>query len=116
MKTDMQRLPDGPWGAIGLTLITEGDRVLLTFDCANARIEKRPELDAKGNFDAQGVFIRQRGGPIRMDEKPNEQPARFVGRISGENMDMVITLMKTGEEIGKYKLQRGKEGRIRRCL
>ena len=111
-----QRLPDGPWGTTGLTLITDGELVLFTFDCADARISKRPELDSKGNFDVAGVFIGRRGGPIRLDDKPNEQPARFVGKVAGDILDLTISLTKSGEEIGKYRLKRGTEGRIRRCL
>ena len=90
--------------------------MLIRFDCASARIEQRPELDRNGNFDVTGVFMRQRPGPQRMDDQPNEQPARFVGKVTGETLALTISLVKSGEELGKYSLVHGREGRIRRCL
>jgi len=66
-------VPPGSWGGdhIGLEVSDTGARV--EYDCAHGTIDGVLTLDAQGRFDARGAYVRERGGPVREDDR---RPAR----------------------------------------
>ncbi len=114
-QTKLVSVPESTWGANGIRLAIEENAAIIEYDCADGIIEETLKVDKQGNFTANGVHIRQKGGPIREDSPPPRQPANYQGRISGDKMTLKVTLSKTGEVIGEFILQRGKTPRMHRC-
>jgi len=108
-------VPASTWGANGIKLAVEENAGTIEYDCADGQIEEPLKVDEQGNFTANGVHIRQKGGPIREDSPPPRQPARYQGKISGDKMTLKVTLTESGEVIGTFTLERGKTPRMHRC-
>lgn len=109
-------LPAGLWGGQHISLDVTNVGAQLTFDCAQGNIEKALMLDPHNSFDVTGVFVQERGGPIRVDEKPDSHPARYTGRLEGERLTLTITRADNQQRIGTFTLVRGQRPDIFRCL
>ncbi len=114
-QTKLVSVPESTWGATGIRLAVEENAVKIEYDCADGEIEQSLKVDEQGNFTANGVHIRQKGGPIREDSPPPRQPARYQGKISGDKMTLKVTLTENGEVIGTFTLERGKTPQMHRC-
>ncbi len=109
-------LPVGIWGGSGVLMRVGQKKITVEYACANGEIPGRLKLDGSGNFRADGVHLQPRPGPIRVNDTPTRQPARFEGKISGKNMTLRVTLIKSNEVIGDFELKRDVTPRIHRCL
>lgn len=105
----------GAWGGehISLEITDEGGSV--EYDCGRGTIDGRIVTDEAGRFDVRGTHVREHGGPVRKDEKPDEHPARYVGRIEGDVMTLAVTETDTGESVGTYTLTRGAQAKLMKC-
>ncbi len=108
-------VPSGIWGGDGIRLTVTADGATIEYACADGLIEQTLKIDAKGNFVAKGVHIEGRGGPIRIDDEPTRRPARYSGRIAGEEMTLTVTLTESGKSVGEFVLRRGQVPHLRRC-
>lgn len=115
-QTKLAAVPAGNWGANGIGLTVEASGARIEYDCADGEIRGKLMIDEQGNFTASGVHIRQSGGPVRLDNPPQEQAASYVGKISGKTMTLKIILTESKETIGEYVLEKDKYARIHRCL
>lgn len=106
----------GNWGGNGIRLAVESKSTSIEYDCAQGEITEILSIDQNGNFDAKGFHARQHGGPIRDNETDNHQPARYTGRISGDQMTLKVTLVEKDTPIGDFQLERGKNVRLHKCL
>ena len=79
-------------------------------------ITEKIVLDGQGHFSAKGRHARERPGPVRVDEDQNGQAANYSGTVSGETMNLTVTLADSNETVGTFTLTHGTHGRIRRCL
>ena len=107
----------GRWGGDHIFLevgSVEGNRI--EYDCARGSIDEAFVTDADGRFDLRGEHVRERGGPIRQGEVPDAHPARYTGRVRGDTMTLTVTLTGTGDSVGTFRLVRGAEGRVLKCL
>jgi hypothetical protein len=104
----------GNWGGehVRLALTSAGGDV--EYDCAHGGITEALVPDNDGTFDAKGVHIREHGGPVRQDEKVDSLPARYVGRIHGDEMDLRVLVAP--DSLGPFVLVRGEAGRVFKCL
>jgi len=112
----MQTIPAGVWGGQGVRIHIEGSTATIEYDCANGTIKGPFKIDGKGKFKLQGSHVREHGGPIRVDEKRDQQPAIFSGWTDGKKMTLTVTLGNGKETIGTFSLSHGQEGRLRKCL
>ncbi|MFL6212031.1 MAG: hypothetical protein ACJ74W_24500 [Pyrinomonadaceae bacterium] len=109
-------LPTGTWGGQHISLDATSSGAHLEFDCANGEINQPVMLDGNNAFDVAGVYVQEHGGPVRIDEQPNGQPARYSGRVEGQTMTLTITLTDKQQTIGTYTLGHGQSPRIFKCL
>lgn len=109
-------VPVSNWGGSGIRISIEQKSVKIGYACADGEIVGRLKVDSRGNFKANGFHIRQRPGPITLDDKSQRQPARFEGKIVGKTMTVSIILTETGENIGNFELKRDVAVRLQRCL
>ena len=106
--------PDN-WGATGIAVAVEENGVKIEFDCAVGEIKDRLTVDENGEFYADGTFTRESFGPIRVNNPPKSQPARYEGKISGDTMTLNVRLIDKKEKIGDFTLERGKFARLHKC-
>ncbi|MFL6227921.1 MAG: hypothetical protein ACJ741_03980 [Pyrinomonadaceae bacterium] len=111
----MSGAPTGTWGGdhIGLEVTAQGGQV--EYDCASGTIDRKIVLDARGRFHVSGTHVREHGGPVRRDEKPDSHPAQYTGSIQGDRMLLTVVEVDTGEMVGVFKLTRGQQPRVMKC-
>lgn len=114
-QTKLVPVAESNWGTTDIILRVEKDVVKIEYVCAEGEINEPLKVDEQGNFNADGVHIRHKPGPVIEGAKPNRQPAKYQGKISGDKMTLKITYKESGEEIGNYTLERGKTPRMQRC-
>lgn len=107
-------VPPGTWGGARIRLDVTDDGATVEYDCAHGSIDARLTLDSEGRFDARGTFVRE-GGSIRVGINRVVRPARYEGRVSGDELSLTVTLTDTSQPVGSYTLTRGSEGRLRKC-
>ena len=72
------RVADGRWGGVGLSLDVTSTGARIELDCAHGTIDAPLSLDADGAFDAPGRLVRERPGPVRMDENEADDTGEAV--------------------------------------
>jgi hypothetical protein len=97
-----------------LTVADTGTHV--EFDCAHGDIPSPLTVNANNQFDVQGTYVREHGGPIRVGEVPDSHPAAYLGSVTGTAMTLTVRLTDTNEVIGTFTLSRGSAGRVVKCL
>jgi hypothetical protein len=112
---DDTRVPTGVWGGDHLAMTVTEAGAHLEFDCASGDITVPLTSDKTGRLEVDGVFVREHGGPIRSDEVPDRQPARYSGHLEGQTMTLEVTLTNSNESIGSFAVRLGAEPRVRKC-
>ncbi len=105
---------EGAWGGIhaGLTLTAEGGTI--SYDCAHGTLEAPVRPDREGRFEVTGSHVREHGGPARVGEFPDPEPARYLGQVTGDHM--VLHVLVASGDLGPFTLQRGVAPQLFRCL
>jgi hypothetical protein len=105
----------GTWGGQSIAFTVQQNAVSIEFDCAQGEIPRQLKADKKGHFRVEGTLTTRTPGPVRRDNIPQPQPAIYEGTVKGDVMSLKITLVKTNESAGEFKVQRGKEPVLFRC-
>jgi hypothetical protein len=108
-------IDSGLWGGDHVTLMVGDSKAHFEFDCAHGDIPGALRA-VDGEIAASGTFVREHGGPIRVDEVQDAQPALYSGSISGARMQLSIRLTDSGDVMGPFVLTRGATGRVVKCL
>lgn len=101
----------GTWGGEDAGLIASDSSAHVHIGCTlgDTSIPIRP--DASGNFDVPGTY--------NIDAYPVDRgiihPARFTGRVSGNELTITVTLVDTGVQLGPARLVHGKEPKMGPC-
>ncbi len=106
----------GKWGGEHIGMVVSDSSAILEYDCAHGTIDEPIIPDAEGKFEVSGVHVFEHGGPIRIDEIPDEHPALYKGHIVGNEMTLILVLTDTDTEIDTFSLTRGVEPLIYKCL
>ena len=109
----MQRIPTGNWGGQHINMKVGAKSATIEYDCATGVIQGPLVVDRDGNFNLHGTHRRQRGGPVRADETPQDNPATYTGSIKGNTM--TLNLKAGDSEVETFTLEKGKEGELFRC-
>lgn len=109
-----EQVARGAWGGMHVSLTVSEKDARLELDCAHGTIEGAIKLDKEGRFDVKGRYVRERPGPVRMDEVERSQPARYTGSLDGQEMTLKIVL--EGEQtLGPFLLTQGGRPRVMKC-
>ena len=109
-------LPPGQWGGEHVSLTVGPTGASLEFDCAHGTVDEAPRLDAQGQFNLRGMYVREHGGPIREGEPEDIHPATYFGQLQGSTVMLSIRLTDVGMQIGPYVAQLGQQPRLVKCL
>ncbi len=113
-------VPEGPitgeWGGehVGLTLDPVGGR--LEYDCAAGTIVGPVIAARDGSFAANGTHTPGLGGPERIGYVPPSYPARYAGTVRRKTKTLRVSVPARDIEMGPFRLRRGADPRILRCL
>ncbi|NUO83401.1 hypothetical protein HUU05_25290 [candidate division KSB1 bacterium] len=106
----------GAWGGEHIALNITQDSITLEYDCGRGTIDEPIRLDESGEFEADGTYIYEHGGPVREEEKPEQLPANYRGHVEGSKMTLTVKLKSTGAGLGAFVLQLGRAPRLFKCL
>lgn len=106
----------GQWGGVSVSLVVTPTGGTVVYDCAHGDLTAPLVLDASGDFDVPGTFVRERGGPVRDNEVPDVRPARYAGRIARGMMSLTVTRTDSAFTVGSFRLERASQGRVVKCL
>ena len=106
----------GKWGGEHIGMVVSDSSATLEYDCAHGTIDEPIIPDDEGRFEVIGVHVFEHGGPIRIDEIPDEHPALYKGHIVGNDMTLVLVITDTDTEIDTFLLTRGVDPLIYKCL
>ena len=109
------RIAKGEWGGMHINLSVNDSSATIEYDCAHGQITGPLVVDRKGRFDLKGTHSREHGGPIRINEPDNGQPARYTGWTDGKRMTLTVTLPNRRESVGTFNLTLGGRGRVFKC-
>ena len=109
-------VPGDFFGGEGVLLTIRDAGADLEWDCAVGRIEETFETATDGSFDLDGTHTPGTGGPIREDDPPRTEPARYTGELSGSRMTLSVELPESDVTLGPYELRYREEALLRRCL
>jgi hypothetical protein len=111
----MQRLDNGTWGGLHIQFEVKEGAVNIEYDCAHGSIAGPLTIDREGRFNWRGTYTRERGGPIRMNQKVDDQPATYSGSLAGDKMKLTVKLEDSSVEPQTFTLERDKVGRVFKC-
>ena len=111
-----QQLAAGAWGGDHVQMSVSANDASVEFDCAHGSVAQGIRLDASNRFDVAGVYVREHGGPVRVDEVPDSHPARYSGIVNGGVMQLTITTTDDNRAVGSFVLVLGQAGRIVKCV
>ena len=106
----------GKWGGEHIGMVVSDSSATLEYDCAHGTIDEPIIPDAEGKFEVSGVHVFEHGGPIRIDEIPDEHPALYKGHIAGKEMTLILVITDTDTVIDTFSLTRGIDPLIYKCL
>ena len=109
----MQRIATGLWGGQHISMNVTAKSATIEYDCASGVINGPLVVDADGSFNLRGTHRMERGGPVRADEKPSDQPATYTGTIKGNTMTLTLKVGDSDEET--FTLEKGKPGELVKC-
>jgi hypothetical protein len=109
----MQRIATGIWGGQHINMRVTSKSATIEYDCAHGVIRGPLVVNANGHFNLRGTHTMERGGPIRADERSNEQPATYSGSIKGNTM--TLTLKVSGLDDETFTLEKGTAGELFKC-
>jgi hypothetical protein len=109
-------LSSGVWGGKGIRLEVTPAGGNVEYSCARGTVAEPIVLDGAGNFQAVGTHTLERGGPPDPDApEPTPRPARFSGRVTGNQMELTVTLAEGGS-LGTYSLALGASPVLDKCV
>ena len=106
----------GVWGGKHIGIVVSDSSTTLEYDCAHGTIDEPIIPDDEGRFEVSGVHVFEHGGPIRIDEIPDEHPALYKGHIVGKEMTLILVITDTDTVIDTFSLSSGVDPLIYKCL
>jgi len=106
----------GVWGGDHIGMVVSDSTATLDYDCAHGTIDEPIITDDNDEFEVSGIHVFEHGGPIRIDEVPDEHPALYKGHIEGNVMTLEVTLTDTEVVFGTFTLNLGANPNVYKCL
>jgi hypothetical protein len=89
----------------------------LEWDCAAGQITEPFQTEEDGSFDLEGTFTPGAGLPVREDDPPRAQPARYFGtQLQLSGITLTVEVPSSGITLGPYLLRLGQGVILHRCL
>lgn len=106
----------GRWGGRGVQLSVTEKSTYFEFDCANAELKSKLKTVGIEVVEQFGTYTYERGGPVKVDEKPDVHPAAFRGKIVKDSMFISITILDQKRADIPLKMKKDTQGLVFKCL
>jgi len=110
----IQRIPKGEWGGTHISMNVSDQSATIEYDCAHGEIPGPLNIDGEGKFQLPGTFTPERGGPIRADDAPQAQHAKYTGTIKGNTMTLTLKIGDS-DDTETFTLEKDKQGKLFKC-
>ena len=109
-------VPNGVWGGEHIRMEVNDSGADIEFDCARGSISQRLELDDKGRFKVQGIYMAETPAPAAVDggvPAPGVK-ATYTGTLSGSGMRLEVLI--EGQDVPRtFDLVQGDQGHLAKC-
>src|ERR1700756_2911553 len=95
-KQKQRRIVKGDWGGQSIRVNVSDSSAKVEYDCAHGEINGPLMIDRRGRFSLKGTHYPEHGGPVRIDEQSNGEPARYSGWTDGKRMTLTVTIIGSG--------------------
>lgn len=102
----------GVWGGAHIRLHLNDKGGEVEYDSGRGTLSEPLKVDSEGRFSIKGTHTNQPPGPIRLGFQPQAQPALFTGILTGQTLELTVTLTESQTIVGTFKLTQGNEGRL----
>jgi hypothetical protein len=108
-------VPNGVWGGEHIRMEVNDSGADIEFDCARGSISQRLELDDKGRFKVQGVYIAETPAPAAADGGLTDSGAKatYSGSLSGSSLRLEVFI--EGQDTRTFNLAQGDQGHLAKC-
>jgi hypothetical protein len=103
----------GSWGGAHAQMEVKDEETRIELDCAHGVIPGGLAVGKNGAVDMLGALVRH-GSRAETDAGEGE-PARFRGTLAGKTLTLTVTLVGPSQDLGTFKLVRGRPGRLATC-
>lgn len=110
------RVANGDWGGEHIGMVVSDTGATIEYDCATGRIVGSLRVSDNGSFSWSGMHYPGHGGPIRIDEPPNEHQAIYTGTATTNRLVLTVSLPDTSQPPATFVLTRGGSARVFKCL
>jgi hypothetical protein len=109
-------VPNGVWGGEHIRMEVNDSGADIEFDCARGSISQRLELDDKGRFKVQGIYLAERPAPAAVDggSTASGVKATYTGTLSGSSLRLQV-LIEGQDTTRTFDLVQGDQGHLAKC-
>jgi hypothetical protein len=104
----------GTWGGQEASLVLAASGGELSYACGAGTVDAGWTLSREGQFVASGEHFFG-GGPVPPQGRP-PHPARYSGRVQGDDFTLTVTLTDLKQTLGPFHLVRGGPSVFEQCL
>ena len=108
---------NGVWGGEHIRMEVNDSGADIEFDCARGSISQRLELDDKGRFKVQGIYIAETPAPAAVDgglTTSSGVKATYTGTLSGASLRLEVFI--DGQDMPRtFDLVQGDQGHLAKC-
>ena len=111
-----QAVPNGVWGGEHIRMEVNDSGADIEFDCARGSISQRLELDDKGRFKVQGIYMAETPAPAAVDGglTASGVKATYTGTLSGSSLRLEVLI--EGQDVPRtFDLVQGDQGHLAKC-
>jgi hypothetical protein len=109
-------VPNGVWGGEHIRMEVNDSGADIEFDCARGSISQRLELDDKGRFKVQGIYMAETPAPAAVDGglTASGVKATYTGTLSGSSLRLEVFI--EGQDMPRtFDLVQGDQGHLAKC-
>jgi hypothetical protein len=103
-------VPTGTWASADAIVTVTANGAHIEFPCASGDITQPLILDAKGNFAADGVYVKEVGAAR------DSQAAHFSGHVDNQTMTLSVTAASSNQSLGTFTVKFGAPGIFAKCV
>jgi hypothetical protein len=109
-------VPNGVWGGEHIRMDINDRGADIEFDCARGSISQRLELDDRGRFKIQGIYIAETPAPAAVDGglTASEGKATYTGILSGSSLRLEVFIVGHNM-LRTFDLVQGNQGHLAKC-
>jgi hypothetical protein len=109
-------VPNGVWGGEHIRMEVNDSGADIEFDCARGSISQRLEIDDKGRFKVQGIYIAATPAPAASADglTASGVKATYTGTLSGSSLRLEV-FIKGQDTLRTFDMVQDDRGHLAKC-